>query len=79
MLLGHPRIHSDTVRVRFIGFGASSLDIEVFAYVTTSDRAEFLGIREEVFLRVKDIVEQNGTDFAFPSQMLYFARDDKLH
>jgi hypothetical protein len=47
--------------------------------VITSVRAEFLGIREEVFLRVKDIVEQNGADFAFSSQMLYFAHDDKLH
>ena len=78
MLVGHPRIHPDPVRARFIGFGASSLDIEVFAYVTTSDGAEFLGIREDVFLRVMDIVEQSGTGFAFPSQTLYFARDDGL-
>ena len=78
MLLGHPRIHPDPVRARFIGFGACSLDIEVFAYVTTRDRAEFLGIREDVFLRVMDIVEQSGTGFAFPSQTLYFARDDGL-
>ena len=33
MLLGHPRIHPDPARARFIGFGACSLDIEVFAYV----------------------------------------------
>jgi MscS family membrane protein len=79
MLLGHPRIHPDPVRARFIGFGASSLDIEVFAYVMTSDQAEFLGIREDVLLRIMDIVEQSGTGFAFPSQTLYFARDDGLH
>ena len=36
MLLGHPRIHPDPARARFIGFGACSLDIEVFAYVTTT-------------------------------------------
>jgi MscS family membrane protein len=79
MLLGHPRIDPDSVHARFIGFGACSLDIEVFAYVTTRDRVEFLGIREDVFLRVMDIVEQSGTGFAFPSQTLYFARDDGLH
>jgi MscS family membrane protein len=79
MLLGHPRIHSDTARARFIGFGASSLDIEVFAYVTSTDRVEFLSIREDVFLRVMDIVEQSGTDLAFPSQTLYFSRDGGLH
>jgi MscS family membrane protein len=78
MLVGHPRIHPDPVRARFIGFGASSLDIEVFAYVMTSDQAEFLGIREDVLLRIMDIVEQSGTGFAFPSQTLYFAGYDGL-
>ncbi len=78
MLLSHPRIHPDPARARFIGFGASSLDIEVFAYATTSDWAEFLGIREDVLLRIMDLVEQSGTGIAFPSQTLYFARDDGL-
>jgi MscS family membrane protein len=64
LLLGHPRIHPDPVRARFIGFGASSLDIEVFAYVATTDWSEFLGVREEILLRVMDIVEQGGTAFA---------------
>ena len=75
MLLGHPRIQPDSVQARFIGFGASSLDIEVFAYVLTQYSAEFSGIREDVLLRMMDIVEDSGTGFAFPSQTLYFARD----
>jgi len=78
MLLSHPRIHPDPARARFIGFGASSLDIEVFAYATTSDWGEFLGIREDVLLRIMDLVAQSGTGIAFPSQTLYFARDDGL-
>lgn len=78
LLLGHPSIHPDSVRVRFIGFGASSLDIEVFAYVKTTVRAEFLGIQEDILLRVMDLVAQSGSGFAFPSQTLYFGRDDGL-
>jgi MscS family membrane protein len=78
MLLSHPRIEPDGVRVRFIGFGSSSLDLEVFAYAMTRDWPEFLGIREDVFLRIIDIVEQSGTAFAFPSQTLYFTRDQGL-
>ncbi len=61
-----------------MGFGASSLDIEVFAYVKTRDAAEFLGVREDLFLRVMDIVKESGTGFAFPSQTLYFGRDDGM-
>lgn len=54
-LLSHPRISPEGMRARFVGFGASSLDIEVFAYATTRDWPEFLGIREDVFLRVMDV------------------------
>lgn len=75
LLLSHPRIHAESARARFIGFGASSLDIEVFAYVTTCERAEFLAIQEDVWLRIMDIVEQSGSGFAFPSQTISLARD----
>jgi MscS family membrane protein len=78
MLLGHPRIDPDSARVRFIGFGASSLDIEVFAYAMTRNTPEFLSIREDVFLRVIDIIEQSGAAIAFPSQTLYLMRDGGL-
>jgi hypothetical protein len=78
LLLGHPRVHREDLRVRFVGFGASSLDIEVFAYVRTRGWLEFLGIREDLFLRIMEAVDQSGSGFAFPSQTLYFARDDGL-
>ena len=78
LLLSHPGLHPESARARFVGFGASSLDIEVFAYVKTTVRAEFLAIQEDVWLRVMDMVEQSGTGFAFPSQTLYFGRDDGL-
>ncbi len=75
MLLGHPRVNPDPARARFVGFGDSSLNIEVYAYVTTRDWAEFLGIREDILLRVMEIVEQGGASIAFPSQTLYLGRD----
>jgi MscS family membrane protein len=74
----HPKIHPELVRVRFVGFGASSLDIELFAYVKTTNGPEFLSVREEVFLQVMDIVNESGTGFAFPSQTLYLGRDSGL-
>ena len=75
VLLGHPRVDPDPARARLVGFGASSLDIEVFAYATTRDWNEFLGIREDVLLRVMDVIEQAGASIAFPSQTLYLGRD----
>jgi MscS family membrane protein len=78
MLHAHPKIHSDTVRVRFAGFGQSSLDIGVRIYALTRDFNEFHAIREDVLLRMSDIVNESGSSFAFPSQTLYMGRDDGL-
>jgi MscS family membrane protein len=75
MLLGHPRVDPNPARVRFVGFGASSLDIELFAYATTRDRQEFFAIQEDVLLRVMEIIEQAGASIAFPSRTLYLGGD----
>jgi MscS family membrane protein len=79
LLYSHERIIPDTPRVRFINFGAFSLDLEVLAYANTTDWAEFLGIREDVFLRIMDIIEASGSGFAFPSQTVYVGKDDGLN
>jgi MscS family membrane protein len=78
ILLAHPRVTEDPARVRFVGFGAYSIDLEVFAYVDTEDWSEFLSIREDIYLRFMDAVKQSGTSFAFPSSTMYLGRDDGL-
>jgi MscS family membrane protein len=75
VLREHPRVDPDPARVRFVAFGAYSLDLEVFAYVRTSDFDEFLAIREEIYLAMMDAVAASGTGFAFPSQTSYNTRD----
>ena len=62
-----------------MGFGAYSLDLEVFAYVDTSDWSELLQVREDVYLRFMDAVKEAGTGFAFPSSTTYLGRDDGLN
>ncbi len=78
MLIGHPRIDTDTARVRFANYGASSLDIDIRIYALTREWNDFYAIKEDVLFRIKTIVEQSGTGFAFPSQTLYMSRDDGL-
>ena len=75
MLLAHPKLTEDPARVRFVKYGDYSKDVEIFVYADTSDWNEFLGIQEDVLLRVEDIVEAAGTGFAFPSQTAYLSRD----
>lgn len=64
LLLGHPKIQADSAQVRFIAFGPASLDLEVNAYVRTTDQNEFGAIREDLFLRMMDVIAASGTGFA---------------
>jgi len=71
MLLEHPRVANEPLRVRFVAYGPSSLDIEVFGYVLTSDYDTFLDVQEEVLLKVMAIVSEADCEFAFPTQTLH--------
>jgi len=68
-------VTEEPARVRFVGFGDHSVDVEIFAYVRTNDNNVFLGVREDLFLRLIDIVDASGTGFAFPSTVNYLAKD----
>jgi len=78
MLGEHPKVDKESKRVRLIGLGAHSLDIEIFAYVYAMDYAGFLEIQEDLLLTCMEIVDRSGTGFAFPSQTLYLGRDSGL-
>jgi MscS family membrane protein len=78
MLYEHPMVETGTARIRFVRFGGSSLDLEVFAYVLTSDYGRFLEVQEDLLLRIMDIIEASGTGVAFPSSTTYLARDSGL-
>lgn len=74
----HPRVDPDPARVRFVGFGDSSLDVDIYAYLTATDFSEYLSIAEDLNLRLMDAVAEAGTGFAFPSTTAYVTRDDGL-
>jgi MscS family membrane protein len=79
ILLAHPRITPDPARVRLVGFGHYSIDLEVTAYVDTDDWNEFLGIREDILLRFMAAIAEAGTAFAIPTQTNYIGRDEGLN
>jgi MscS family membrane protein len=79
MLYEHPKVESDSARIRFASFDNSALSLEIFSYILTRDMAEFAAIREDILLRIMDIVQQSGCGFAAPSQTIYISRDSGLH
>lgn len=75
MLYAHPRVSPSPARIRFVGFGESSLNLDIFAYVTAADFDEFLEVQEDLLLRIMAIVDTAGTAIAFPSRTMYIATD----
>jgi MscS family membrane protein len=66
-MLAHAGLDAGTVKTRLIRFGDAALELEVFAYVPTSDETAFLDVQEELLLGIMDIVEANGAAIAVPS------------
>jgi MscS family membrane protein len=75
MLYEHPKVETATARIRLSGLEDSWLALEVFSYILTRDAAEFTAIREDILLRLMDIVTEAGTGFAFPSHTVYLGQD----
>jgi MscS family membrane protein len=64
-----------SVRVHFLAFGASSLDVDIKATIRTADAALYRDAVERLNLAFMDIVAAHGSGFAFPSQTVYLTRD----
>jgi MscS family membrane protein len=66
-------IEPESVRVRFLSFGLSSLQVEAFAYVLTRDTSEFLEIQETLLLRIMECIDSTGGQLSFPVQTVLVA------
>jgi MscS family membrane protein len=75
LLESDAKVESKTARVRFIGIGKDSQDVEIFAYVFAVSQEQFLGIQEDLLLRILDIVESTGTSLALPTQVTHIIQD----
>ncbi len=77
LLVAHPQVDMDpkVASVSLIGFGASSLNIEISCHVLTKELTAFRAIREEILLRVMDLVTEAGTALAVPARAIQVAKD----
>jgi MscS family membrane protein len=72
-LRDNPKIWPD-LSVSLVRITDQSLDIEISAWVSTSDMSEFHRIREEVLLQLLEIIERAGTELAYPTRKLHLPR-----
>ena len=72
MLKNHEDIAADeTLIVNFLAFNASSLDIMVYAFTKTTQWVRFHEVKEDVLLKISDIIESHGAEVAFPTRTLH--------
>jgi MscS family membrane protein len=69
MLQEHEAIdQSRTLIVNFVSFGPSSLDFFVYTFTRTTVWVEFHRIKQEILLKILEIIHANGADVAFPTR-----------
>lgn len=72
MLKSHEDIAADeTLIVNFLAFNASSLDIMVYTFTKTTQWVRFHEVKEDVLLKISDIIESHGAEVAFPTRTLH--------
>ncbi|WP_019896413.1 mechanosensitive ion channel family protein [Hydrogenovibrio halophilus] len=72
MLEQHPEIdESQTLIVNFNLFNQSTLDIMIYTFTHTREWVKFHAVKEDVLLKVSEIVAEAGAEMAFPTRTLY--------
>jgi MscS family membrane protein len=68
MLQANPGIdQTQSIIVRLATFGQYSLDISVSAYIPTIDNEGYMGIKEDLLLKIAAIIHKHGAEIATPS------------
>jgi MscS family membrane protein len=78
MLADHPRVESESSWVRLVSFDQSIVTFEIYSYILTSDSAEFAALREDLLLRLMEIVAKSGASFALPTHTVLVSPDAAL-
>jgi len=70
-LKGNTDIDQEFMLVKFTDFNSSSLDIFVYCFTVSTDWTRHLAVKQEVNLRIMEMVEEMGMGIAYPTQTLH--------
>src|SRR5690554_33048 len=72
MLKNHDEIDPNrTMIVNLLGYGTSSLDIMLYTFTKTTQWVRFHEVKEDVFLKINEIIESHGAQVALPTRTLH--------
>lgn len=72
MLENHDEIdHDQTLMVNFNAFAPSSLDFFVYTFTKTVNWAHYHEVKQDVLLKILDIIAANGAECAYPTSTIH--------
>ena len=72
MLCEHPEIDTDQIMiVNFNAFSASSVDFIIYTFTKTTEWVKFHQVKQDVLLKVAQIIEANQAEIAFPTSTVH--------
>jgi MscS family membrane protein len=78
MLMTHKDIDTTkTLIVNFNRFNASSIDFFIYTFSRTVVWDEFHAVKQDVLLKIADIITKHGAEIALPTQTLHIATGEK--
>ena len=60
MVVAQPKVHGPSARARFVRMAPQALEVELFAYVLTTQWNEFVDIREQILLHALEVAGASG-------------------
>lgn len=74
MLIEHSKVdNSQSLVVGVVKFAASSVDIMLYCFTTTTTLLEFSKVRHEILLGASSIITKHGAEIAFPTSTIHVA------
>ncbi len=80
LVQGENFVHKEQVSTFVVidKFNDSSIDIMIYAFTKTTNWGEWLDIKQQLALDIKQLVESQDAHFAFPSQSIYIEKTDGI-
>lgn len=76
MLQEHPEIDQRRfLMVHFVEFGEYSLNFNVYTFTRTTDWQKYREVQQDVFLKIIDIIAQNGAEIAYPTRLSLYEKN----
>ena len=79
MLIGHPEVDTNqTLIVHFEEFADWSVNFLVYTFTYTTNWIKFYEVRQDVMIKIADIIEKNKASMAFPTSTVEFSNEPEI-